>query len=110
MVKILYIHTGTGFLIQTEGHAGAAPKGEDLVCSAVSILLYTAAQRCLEHYSEEQLQQWPITELESGCNRIAADARKDCVNKVRETFETVMTGMRLLAKQYPQYVAVQEGL
>lgn len=109
MVRILYVHTGTGFVLQEEGHACAAPKGKDVVCSAVSILLYTAAQSALDLYSNEKLQQWPVVELESGKSRIAADARKGSVDTVRQAFETVMAGFRLLAMQYPEYVTVKES-
>ena len=109
MVRILYVHSGTGFVLQEEGHADAAPKGEDIVCSAVSILLYTAAQRMLDLYVDEKLQQWPIVDLRSGNSRVAADARKDCVGTVRQAFETVLTGFRVLAMQYPQHVMVTES-
>lgn len=109
MVKVEYIHADTGFLLRVQGHAGAAPKGADLVCSAVSILIYTAAQCALELYTDEKLQQWPLLELESGSSQVAADARQGKTETVQRVFDTVMTGFYLLANQYPQFVTVTES-
>lgn len=108
MVRAQYVHTDTGCCLQVTGHAGSAPKGADLVCSAVSILIYTAAQRALELYTAGMLCSWPMIQLESGKSLVLLTIRAEHVGAVQLAMDTVLTGLQLLAKQYPQYITVDQ--
>lgn len=107
MVSIEYIRKGKAFCLTLSGHAGAAPKGMDLVCSAVSALVHTAAQCALDHYTDGELTEFPMVELKPGAAQVAAVAQPSYLEKVEQTFETVMTGCKLLQQQYPQFVTVK---
>ena len=48
------------------GHAGAAPKGQDIVCAAATMLMYTAAQAALDMGSRGELQTSPSVKLDDG--------------------------------------------
>lgn len=43
MIKAELENDGQGFRLEITGHAGFAPRGEDLVCAAVSALVYGLA-------------------------------------------------------------------
>ena len=45
MIKIIYVADPEGgkLTMRAEGHAGYAPAGQDIVCAAVSSVLYTLA-------------------------------------------------------------------
>lgn len=108
MVTVEFNRTGNRFALKMKGHAGAAPEGQDVVCAAVSILMFTAAQASLDLYTEKCLTRWPSFELEKGRSYVEAVARKDRAEAVERTFRTVMTGMELLQTQYPQFVMVKK--
>ena len=43
MITIIYDEKGKDMSLQTSGHAGYAPKGQDIVCAAVSTLMQSLA-------------------------------------------------------------------
>lgn len=94
MVHILYNPAHPSLLVS--GHAGSAPKGHDLVCAAVSILVHTLAAHARSLTQAEVL-------LSSGEAWIAA-APSD---EARRTFDTLCTGFSLLARQYPDFVSYE---
>ena len=86
--------------LRVRGHAGYAPEGQDIVCAAVSALVYTLAQNlaltlCDEDYSarledgDAYIEARPPAELAVSCQRI---------------FMVIVNGLNLLANQYDQYV------
>lgn len=108
MISVEFTQKGKGSCIVVCGHAGTAPKGEDLVCCAVSALVYTAAQCALDLYGEGFLQQFPETILKPGNSQVAALATEEGAQRVRQMFVTVATGLQLLARQYPENVSYVE--
>jgi len=108
MVTVEYVHSEKAFCLQVYGHARFAPKGEDLVCCAVSTLTYTAAQSALQLYEQGQLRQFPETLLESGTAQVAAVAVPEAIEQVAQMFRTVANGFDLLARQYPEYIVFRE--
>lgn len=80
--------------LTADGHAGAAPKGEDVVCAGISTLLFTLEQ------SVRLARVGGYTHLEPGHAEL-------CVRKTPQTeaaFAFAETGLRLLAAQYPQHL------
>ena len=108
MVTIEYAHSGKAHCLQVFGHAAAAPKGEDLICCAVSTLAYTAAQNALRLYEQGDLQQFPDTSLNVGTAQVAAVATVEGGERVAQMFCTVATGFEMLARQYPEHVMFRE--
>ena len=83
--------------IEIIGHAGAAPRGRDPVCAALSILMYTL----IDAEKKARIYQG------DGYCRIEADRffpTKADGHKGRDAYEIVAGGFRLLAENYPRYV------
>ena len=82
--------------VSLTGHAGYAPAGQDIVCAAVSALIFalvTAAQ-------EEE----GLTELLIRPGRVTAAVKPQCAAYVR----MAACGLRQIAARYPGCVAVEE--
>lgn len=93
MITIIYDEKGKDMSLQASGHAGYAPKGQDIVCAAVSTLMQSLA------YS---VDSGTVTCDPGGDNilRVQASRSLDTLAK----FELVMDGLYLLAQQYPENV------
>lgn len=92
MIQITYNEMGDMMFLRAEGHAEFAPKGQDIVCAAVSALMQTLA------YS-----------LDSGTVTCADDMNLMVVQAKQGTdslakFELVTDGLILLADAYPEHV------
>ena len=92
MIQITYNEMGDMMCLRAEGHAEFAPKGQDIVCAAVSALMQTLA------YS-----------LDSGTVTCADDSNLMVVQAKQGTdslakFELVTDGLILLADAYPEHV------
>jgi len=93
--------------IQMDGHANAAPKGQDLICCAVSILIQTL---CI--YMEEQEKAGRLAglkeEIEPGHVYLNPQpygwSRKD----VLTAYNVIREGLRTLAKQYENHIRLEE--
>lgn len=83
--------------ITVEGHAGAAPKGEDLVCAAVSMLVY--ALEDMLHLYGEGLE----TELTEG--RYVVNGQGNC--KAETAIEMFTNGVVDLSVHYPDNVKLK---
>ena len=94
---------GVGQIVEChfQGHAGAAPYGEDIVCAAISMLsqtsilgLHEVAQQAMEYQMEDGelhiLLSEPINE--SG----------------QAILETMLLGIKNVADQYSDFVRVSE--
>lgn len=92
MIQITYNEMGDMMFLRAEGHAEFAPKGQDIICAAVSALMQTLA------YS-----------LDSGTVTCADDRNLMVVQAKQGTdslakFELVTDGLILLADAYPEHV------
>ncbi|WP_127147838.1 ribosomal-processing cysteine protease Prp [Veillonella sp. VA139] len=103
MTHIDVKRNGVGQIIEChfQGHAGAAPYGEDIVCAAISMLsqtsilgLHEVAQQAMEYQMEDGelhiLLSEPINE--SG----------------QAILETMLLGIKNVADQYSDFVRVSE--
>lgn len=95
MVRIS-IYRGKVLRLNAYGHAGAAKKGHDLVCCAVSTLLYTLAAELTRRDCGAEIS------LCSGFALFSVPPQAE------EAFSFAKTGLRLLAAQYPQYISLTE--
>lgn len=90
------------------GHAGSAPYGQDLVCAAVSALVYALAQRLTELDAQGALEQPPEIRLASGNAQISAIAKEQYQEKVMEDFRLVYSGLKLLQTHYPEGIQIRD--
>lgn len=98
MTKIKYQIMNDEFEIEVKGHAGYAAVGNDIVCSAISILVQTLA------YHMEDVAEDHNYKLSSGEVWIRAKGETAMVS-----FKTILTGLVMLQEQYPEYISVTEG-
>ena len=82
--------------LTVEGHAGFAPAGQDIVCAAVSALVY-ALMGTLE-------QKDNIAALECRKGYVRVRARRD-----DPAFDVVRCGLGQLAGKFGEYVRVEES-
>lgn len=101
MINIMYLRDK--HRVTVEGHANSGEAGHDLVCAAVSSLVYTIAAFVQNMSSAGQIKSKSI-KLKSG------DARVGCTPKLKYragaviVFDAICGGFELLARQYPEYI------
>lgn len=96
MIKVTRKENG----VHVEGHAYSGKPGEDIICSAASILAHTLA------YNLRDLQDMGILtdldiDLGHGNASISYSVADDRGAIVQLVVDTVMTGYHLLAASYP---------
>ena len=89
------------------GHAGYADEGQDIVCSAASILAYTAAQVVRWMHEDGKLQNNPKINLEPGDIQIVCTPKEDALQEALHTYSVVQVGCRLLAQTYSEFVSLK---
>ena len=90
-----------------KGHAQAAPKGEDLVCSAATMLAYTVAQAVQFLYEKGQLKKKPKISITDGSATIIATPTEEGYAPVLHTFWVAQCGIHVLQHNYPQNVKLE---
>lgn len=93
--------------LAVDGHAGAGPKGRDLVCAAVSALVEALAAWVREN-PEGTVRESRVM-LEEGYALIEAAAWKNKLPALTERFGLVEYGLKKLAEQYPEFVTFGDG-
>ena len=92
--------------LSVSGHAGAAPKGQDLVCAAATTLVYTAAQM-LRAAEEEGLAEDVRFWTDDGKADLMAKAKPGTERELGGRMEAICIGFRMLEKNYPKFLQVQ---
>lgn len=87
-------------LLEVTGHAHSAPKGQDIVCAAVSTLVYTLAQNLMLTLHDEDYSVI-LTEGHSYIEAHPPEAQEDQCHHV---FMTIANGLCMLEAQYGQYI------
>lgn len=105
MIHVVFTEAAGILSLHVSGHAGAAPKGEDLVCAAASILTSTVAQAMM--MTKVWLQEEPVITLQDGDGEIYVKPTEDKYPFVFHTFTVALIGFQLLAEKYPQYVTLR---
>ena len=90
-----------------KGHAMTAPKGEDLICSAATMLAYTVAQAVQFMYECDKLKKKPKIHIEDGEASIIATPTEDAYAEALHTFWVAQCGVHVLAHNYPQNVTLE---
>ena len=81
MVEILYDGVSR---VRIRGHAGSAPRGENLICAAVTALALTLGENC-------------------NCKEMMP-GRADFIGGSPEIYRGICRGFALLAREYPKEV------
>ena len=87
--------------MRIEGHAGAAPAGEDLVCAAATILGWT-----LIAGAEEVPEYMMHLYLDNGVIDVRCYPDEEREGRCRDLFDTIARGYELMAGKYPEYIRI----
>ena len=100
MINISIKSGGDAIEIRAEGHANAAPKGEDVVCAAATILIRTLAETltaAVPDMAKADIADGKASISVKGYDPVAAVA-----------IETVCIGFGLLQENYPDHIKISE--
>ena len=104
MIYIEYTKNSNQFNLCASGHAGSGQPGHDLVCAAVSALVYTLAQTISFLGSANNAFKHCSIDLNSGNSSISCVPEQDFFRDVQTVFETIAIGLEYLSKNEPQYL------
>ena len=104
MIQVRFEKDGKNIILTVQGHSEQAEMGQDIVCSAASILAYTVAQMVAEMGEDGKLKKKPHIRMESGDSAITCKPTKQYFNEALHTYTVAQTGYELLAHTYPEYV------
>lgn len=90
-----------------QGHAGAAPKGEDLICASATMMAYTVAQAVQFMFEQGMLKKKPKISIKEGDAAVIAMPKEEAYAEVLHTFWTAQCGVHVLARNYPQNVKLE---
>lgn len=91
--------------LELEGHAGAGVPGQDLVCCAASILVYTLAANVRRMRSRGWVEEAKIR-LTPGDARIICSPYETMRECVTARMDAICLGFWMLEKEYPEFVKV----
>ena len=90
--------------VSITGHAGQAEKGQDIVCSAISILFYTLAQSIAE--SAAMLKASADIRSDDGNGYLRCEPKEEYRGNIERTYWTILVGFELVANEYPEYITL----
>ena len=111
MVTITY-QKGTGMSptrLEIAGHALYGEPGQDVLCSALSILMHTAAKGVEEMWEKGWLMEEPTLALSVGQGVVEFVPTPKYSVLATEKMDTVVTGLGLLEAYYPKYVTMAKA-
>ena len=94
-----------GLKVTASGHAGFAPRGQDIVCAGVSTLLAAAAETAARMNRDGLLEECTVR-LEPGNAEIAMEPTPEGRAKAEVVMEMLRAGAALLEDEYGQYVVM----
>lgn len=94
-----------GLKVTASGHAGFAPRGQDIVCAGVSTLLAAAAETAARMRRDGLLEECTVR-LEPGDAEIAMKPTPEGSAKAEAVMEMLRAGAELLEDGYGQYVVI----
>lgn len=100
MIDIYFYEKNIRYGIKAVGHAGYAPKGQDIVCAAVSALLQAYGNYIDQLAEYEKVKVLEVKLDEGDINVEALDTR----HNIKHMYRMVMSGLCDLACMYPGYI------
>jgi uncharacterized protein YsxB (DUF464 family) len=97
-----------GNVLRMNGHADFNP-GNDVICSAASVICYTLAQNYQFCFDRGELEKPPHIKLEGGNVVLAATPKRKYRKAFNVMVNAVLVGFVLLANQFPDNVKLVNG-
>lgn len=105
MIKISLRHTEDEYETLIEGHAGYAPIGHDIVCSAVSTLTYAVANWLCKQYNKGEIYAFRFVSTDNEQVILSFASREN--EAVTAVWEMFADALEQLASQYNQYIFIK---
>lgn len=96
--------------VKIKGHAEYDEKGRDIVCAAVSMSFYTLSNALLkapDKWFKKPPDMADSLTSDTGVSHIVCTPNKDYETYVTLMYETVLTGLELLERSYPDHVKLR---
>ena len=106
MTRVYYREYYDKYLLIVEGHSAFGDKGKDIVCSAVSILVYTLLNMLKDEEADKRL----ILRREvvhDGYFCVEIEPFDFSKQRTQGIVDTVIMGLALLNEEYPEYVKLE---
>ena len=94
------------FIISVDGHAGAAPVGSDIVCSAVSILALSLVEAAKKLDSEGELTSL-YHSVSKGSVQLDFTVKERALERAKTVVDVMTDAFLLLEEHYPECVCVE---
>jgi uncharacterized protein YsxB (DUF464 family) len=106
MIKVQAGGRDGRFSLYVDGHAGAAPKGQDLVCAAASMLAQTALQEAVNYAVQYDDNEFCIlnAEMGDGMLRLETEAVGTAAQDWRAAMNLIATGFEMLTNSHPDHI------
>lgn len=96
--------------LDMDGHADAGPYGKDIVCAAESMLTQALLQTLIDLEADKRCgMQWTGSP-EIGFLHVEAAPAEGQEETIRTCFRVTVTGLRMLAERYPNYINLEEDV
>ena len=106
MIEIdIKVRDNRTFDLLAVGHSGAAAHGSDIVCAAVSALLYTLAAQ-IEDYDQKAMLEDKAILLGSGEGGVYCEVSAKYARYIRSCYKMIARGLIMLAETYPDNVRI----
>lgn len=105
MITVTFCRTDAENSLTAEGHAGWAESGRDVVCAAVSALIFSLAQ------AVEKRREPCDTEARSAAVLCEGEARIRCGRTAVTDawFSLTVNGLSAIARQYPGFIRIRRN-
>lgn len=89
-------------LFECSGHTGFAAAGEDILCSAVSVLCYTLQSYLSSAYSQGTISRFSA-DFSDGQVLMQYELDEEN-NEVEACIDAILGGFRILEESFPDYI------
>lgn len=96
MIKVKYLKENDQIHFLVSGHSNSAPKGEDLICAAVSAITIGGLNALKGEYK--------VT-IEEGL--IDVESKEKISKEDEKTFDVILTQLRTIEEKYPKFVQIK---
>lgn len=92
--------------ITVEGHAYSGEPGQDLICAAASVLIYTIAASVNSMQQNGHVAQ-AVVNLEKGNGTVGCEPLEQFKGAITLIFDSICAGYELLAVNYPENISYE---
>ncbi len=102
MIQV-YVNRNITDKVEVTGHANFAEIGSDIVCSAVSMIMFTIANKLDDM---EKFITIEIDEQDGGYMQVEVVKSDD---ETKLLMDTLILGLKMIEEQYSEYIVIREA-